>query len=115
MDLVTLDDIWPLDDGDPRRYKNARPPMYTTPSESGLSSPAIVNDVVFCSTTGVSVYAFDAADGTCLWSDQLGNQTLGYSGGYGYCIGPAVSGNYVVAGGLIAGLQGGVLRIYRLP
>ena len=115
MDLVTLDDIWPFDDNDPKRYKNAMPPMYTTPSESGLSSPAIVNDVVFCSTTGVSVYAFAAADGTSLWSDQLGNQTLGYSGGYGYCIGPAVSGNYVVAGGLIAGLMGGVLRIYRLP
>lgn len=115
LDPVTLADIWPFDDNDPKRYKNAMPPMYTTPSESGLSSPAIVNDVVFCSTTGVSVYAFHAADGTCLWSDKLGDPTLGYNGGYGYCIGPAVSGNYVVAGGLILGLMGGVLRIYKLP
>lgn len=115
LDPVTLADIWPFDDNDPKRYKNAIPPMYTTPSESGLSSPAIVNDVVFCSTTGVSVYAFDAADGTCLWSDKLGDPTFGYNGGYGYCIGAAVSGNYVVAGGLILGMMGGVLRIYKLP
>ena len=36
-----------------------------------------------------------------LWSDQLGEQTSGINGGYGYCMGPAVCGDYVVAGGLV--------------
>ena len=90
------------------------PPMYTTPGEGGLSSPAVVNDVVFCSTTKVSLYAFDAKDGTLLWHDDLGMQTGGFSGGYGYCLGPAVSGDFVVAGALINGRDGGVLKIYGL-
>jgi hypothetical protein len=30
-------------------------------------------------------------------------------------MGPAVWGDYVVAGGLIYGRDGGLLRIYRLP
>ena len=50
--------------------------MYTTVAEGGLSSPAVVNDVVLISTTKVSLYAFDANDGTPLWSDDLGMQTF---------------------------------------
>ena len=65
-------------------------------------------------TTKVSLYAFDAKDGTPLWHDDLGMQTWGFSGGYGYCLGPAVAGDYVVAGALIAGRDGGILRIYGL-
>ena len=49
-----------------------------------------------------------------LWSDDLGMQTDGYSGGYGYCLGPAIWNNYVVAGALVFGRDGGVLRIYGL-
>jgi len=110
---VTLDDAWPMDEGNPRRYENAQPPMYRTPGESGLSSPAVVNDVVFCSTTKIAVYAFNAFDGRMLWKDELGEQTGGLTGGYGYCLGPAVSGDFVVAGALVFG-KGGVLRIYSL-
>ena len=42
-------------------------------------------------------------------------QTGGFSGGYGYCLGPAVCGDHVVAGGLIYGRDGGVLKIYGFP
>jgi outer membrane protein assembly factor BamB len=114
MDWITLGDAWPMDNNDPQRYLKARPPMYTTAGESGLSVPAVVNDVVFMATSGVNLYAFSAVDGTSLWSDALGSQTLGANGGYGYCLGPAISGDYVVAGALINGLDGGVLKIYTL-
>jgi outer membrane protein assembly factor BamB len=79
-----------------------------------LSSPLVVNDLVFCSTSKVAVYAFDAYSGKMLWHDPLGEQTGGMNGGYGYCLGPAVSGDYMVAGALIFGRRGGVLRIYGL-
>jgi outer membrane protein assembly factor BamB len=115
MDWETLADAWAMDDSDPRLYVNAQPPMYRTPGESGLSSPAVVNDVVFCSTSKIAVYAFDAYSGKMLWQDQLGEQTGGMNGGYGYCLGPAVSGEYVAAGALVFGKRGGVLRIYSLP
>lgn len=114
LDWSTLNDVWPMDDSDPRRYSAAKPPMYTTAGEAGLSSPLVVNDVVFCSTSKVALYAFDVKDGRMLWSDQLGEQTGGFNGGYGYCLGPAAKGNYVVAGGLVFGRDGGILRIYQL-
>jgi outer membrane protein assembly factor BamB len=110
----TLEDAWPMDQGNPRKYTRAQPPMYRTPAESGLSSPAVVNDIVFCSTTKVALYAFSAVDGCPLWSDQLGDQTGGMSGNYGYCLGPAIWENYVVAGALVFG-RGGILRVYSLP
>jgi outer membrane protein assembly factor BamB len=115
VEAATLADAWPLDDSDPPRYLNARPPMYTTAGESGLSSPAVVNDVVFCTTSKISIYAFDVRDGRLLWQDDMGMQTDGYNGGYGYCLGPAVWKNYVVAGALVFGRDGGLLRIYGLP
>jgi outer membrane protein assembly factor BamB len=115
MDWDTLEDAWELDDSDPRLYIHPQPPMYRTPGESGLSSPAVVNDVVFCATSKIAVYAFHAYTGKMLWEDQLGIQTGGMNGGYGYCLGPAVSGDYVVAGALVFGHQGGILRIYGLP
>jgi outer membrane protein assembly factor BamB len=120
MDWTTLEDAWPLDDGDPKRYKAAadpKNPLYKNAGESGISVPAVVNDVVFMSTTLVALYAFSATDGTLLWSDteNFGMQTGGMSGGYGYCMGPAIAGNYVVAGALVQGGNGGVLNIYTLP
>ncbi|HTA99356.1 MAG TPA: hypothetical protein VK804_02685 [Bradyrhizobium sp.] len=114
LDYNTLDDAWPVDRGNPPRYAKARPPLYTNSSESGLSSPAVVNDVVFMATTYVSLYAFSVSDGTLLFEDRLGEQTGGFNGGYGYCMGPAVCGNYVVAGALVFGGDGGVLRIYGI-
>ncbi|MDJ0901622.1 MAG: PQQ-binding-like beta-propeller repeat protein [Xenococcus sp. MO_188.B8] len=110
----TLADAWPMDDHDPQRYLKARPPMYTTAGECGLSSPAVVNDLVFCSTSKLSIYAFDVKDGRLLWQDDIGEQTGGYNGGYGYCLGPAIWGNYVVAGGLVYGREGGILKVYAL-
>ncbi|HYN21508.1 MAG TPA: PQQ-binding-like beta-propeller repeat protein [Thermoanaerobaculia bacterium] len=114
MDWNTLKDAWPMDGGDPPRYVNGRPPFYTNGGESGLSLPAVVNDVVLMGTSMISVYAFSATDGKLLWQDQLGEETGGFTGGYGYCMGPAVWKEYVVAGALIYGRDGGILRIYKL-
>ena len=120
---ATLADAWPMDNGDPRKYLNCSHideaqgiavGMYTSAGECGLSSPAVVNDVVFCTTSKVSIYAFDVRDGKLLWWDDLGMQTDGYNGGYGYCLGPAIWKNYVVAGALVFGRDGGVLKIYGL-
>ena len=106
-----------MDNGDPPHYvkTSSTDPatgqtvgMYTHAGESGLSSPAVVNDVVFCTTSKVAIYAFDVRDGTLLWHDDLGSQTDGYNGGYGYCLGAAVWQNYVVAGALVQGGDGGV-------
>jgi outer membrane protein assembly factor BamB len=120
LDWDTLDDAWPLDNSDPKKYAAAadpKNPLYKMAGESGISVPAVVNDVVFMSTTRVALYAFNAADGKLLWSDVrgFGAQTGGMSGGYGYCMGPAITGNYVVAGALVQGGNGGVLNIYSLP
>jgi outer membrane protein assembly factor BamB len=115
MDWNTLDDAWPMD-GDPKKYTLAAGAMYQNPGESGLSVPAVVNDLVFMATTQVAMYAFSVKDGTLLWSDMgnFGQQTGGFNGGYGYCLGPAIWGDYVVAGALVAGGEGGVLNIYTL-
>ncbi|MBI1332905.1 MAG: hypothetical protein GC165_08495 [Armatimonadetes bacterium] len=117
IDWATLKDKWALDSQDPPHYANVGATMYQNPGESGLSSPAVVNDVVFVTTSWVSIYAYKVSDGTPLWSDQIGQQTGGLNGGYGYCLGPAIWGNYVVAGALILGSNtspGGVLNIYGL-
>ena len=116
MDWVTLADAWPTA-GDPPKYTEAAAAMYRNAGESGISVPAVVNDVVFMATTHVALYAFNAADGALLWSDMVnfGGQTGGFMGGYGYCMGPAIWGSYVVAGALVAGgTGGGVLNIYKL-
>lgn len=123
FDSAQLVDAWPMDNGDPRKYLNASnvdeangisAGMYTIAGECGLSSPAVVNDVVFCTTSKIAIYAFDVSDGKLLWSDDLGMQTDGYNGGYGYCLGAAIWKDYVVAGALVFGRDGGVLRIYGL-
>jgi outer membrane protein assembly factor BamB len=115
MDWNTLGDAWPMS-GDPKKYTLAAGAMYQNAGESGLSVPAVVNDVVFMATTQVAMYAFSVADGTLLWSDvgNFGQQTGGFNGGYGYCLGPAVWGDYIVAGALVTGGEGGVLNIYTL-
>lgn len=112
LDWTKLEDAWELDESDPRKYTKPAPPMYETAGESGLSSPAVVNDVVFCSTSKIALYAFNAKDGTLLFSDDFGAQTGGFNGGYGYCLGPAISGDFVVVGGLVMGRDGGILRVF---
>jgi len=119
LEWTTLADAWataehPYMGKSVCRYVVPTPPLYTNINESGLSSPAVVNDVVFMATTFVSLYAFSTADGALLFEDRLGQETGGFNGGYGYCMGPAVYDKYVVAGALVFGGDGGVLRIYGL-
>ena len=118
-----LVDAWPMDNSNPRKYLNCShidqangifAGMYTSAGECGLSSPAVVNDVVFCTTSKIAIYAFDVSNGKLIWWDDLGMQTDGYNGGYGYCLGAAIWKDYVVAGALVFGRDGGVLRIYGL-
>jgi outer membrane protein assembly factor BamB len=101
MHYANLADAWPTAGTNPPKYTAAQPPMYTTAGETGLSSPAVVNDVVFVSTTKPGLYALRAADGFCLWAAP------GFGPG-AYCLGPAVYGSYVVAG------TGNHLYIYSL-
>jgi outer membrane protein assembly factor BamB len=105
LDWNTLADVWmtsvdPVGTYQVARYTVPRPPMYATSGEAGLSSPAVVNDVVLVSTNKPGLYALDAATGLLLWSaDGLqGDQ----------CLGPAIYGNYVVVG------CGSLLNIYTL-
>ena len=94
LDWNNLSDAWPtavqpVGGNQVSRYTAATPPLYTT-TEAGLSSPAVVNDVVFVSTTKPGLYALDTATGACLWS------AMGLSGSWP--LGPAIYGNYVVLG-----------------
>jgi outer membrane protein assembly factor BamB len=123
----TLEDAWPMEPftftpGNNlapvtvMRYTatGTGPAMYQNPGEASVGSPAVANDVVFVGTHNVSLYGFNAVTGALLWSDDLGMATQGLNGGYGYCMGPAVWQQYVVAGGLVQGRDGGVLKIYTL-
>lgn len=103
LNMHTLADAWPTVVGPDNvsRYTTASPPLYTS-SEVGLSSPAVVNDVVFISTNKTALYGLDAATGLCLWSASGLPSSQ-------FCLGPAIYGNYVVVG---AGTK--VYR-YRLP
>jgi outer membrane protein assembly factor BamB len=102
LDWNTLADAWPTAVGPDNvsRYTATKPPMYTT-VEVGLSSPAVVNDVVFVSTDKTGLYALCAETGACLWSAP------GLPTGE-FALGPSVYGNYVVMG------SGSTLYIYRL-
>jgi outer membrane protein assembly factor BamB len=100
LDWNTLDDVWKtqvdtigLGKTKVKRYASSHPPMYVKPWESGMSSPAIVNDIVFMSTTGPGLYAFDIETGKCLWSSPDFVRAP-----FAYLMGPAVYGDYVVVG-----------------
>jgi outer membrane protein assembly factor BamB len=105
VDWDTLLDKWTTTvTGGVARYTVPVPPMYSS-SEAGLSSPAVVNDVVFIATSKCALYALDAATGLCLWSAP----GLPAGGWPNYALGPAIYGNYVVAG------AGKKVYIYKLP
>ncbi len=95
LDWNNLNDAWPTTSvGNVDKYTTASPPLYTS-SEAGLSSPAVVNDVVFMATSKAALYAFDADTGVCLWSAPdlpIGGWPTPF------CLGPAIYGNYVVIG-----------------
>jgi outer membrane protein assembly factor BamB len=110
VDWKTLLDAWPTSVGPDgiSRYTTARPPLYQT-GEVGLSSPAVVNDVVFVSTDKAAMYAFDVDDGQCLWQAT----DLPNTGSMTFALGPAIYGNYVALG---AGADVYVYRLgWRLP
>lgn len=102
VDWTSLADAWATAGTNPPKYTVPVPPMYTTAGEAGLSSPAIVNDVVFVSTTTSRLYAFDAATGLNLWASPA-------VGGSFYMMGPAIYRKYVVVGS-----QNGRLYIYSI-
>jgi outer membrane protein assembly factor BamB len=96
VEWSTLDDAWAtsvdvVGANHVARYVVPRPPMYGPGSAAGLSSPAVVNDVVFVSTSAPALYALSAATGLCLW------QAPGLSG-WGYVLGPAAYEDWVVVG-----------------
>jgi outer membrane protein assembly factor BamB len=102
----TLADAWPTVGTNPPKYAAAAPPMYATTGEAGLSSPAVVNDVVVVTTTKPGLYAFDAATGICLWAAS----DLGVAD---YCLGVAIYGDAIVAG--IGGdLAAGHIYVYTV-
>jgi len=115
LNSSTLSDAWPTvtgTDGVSRYTASVTPlpggqptgPMYLTPGEVGLSSPAVAEGVVFVSTSKPGLYAFDIETGLCLWTaDNLGPSTL-----QTYILGPAIFGDYVVIG------AGNMLHIYWL-
>jgi outer membrane protein assembly factor BamB len=73
------------------RYSTAHPPMYMT-SEAGLSSPVVVNDVVFVSTSAPALYAFSSANGVPLWMAPGFPKNPANP----YSLGPAIDGNFIV-------------------
>lgn len=100
LDWETLADAWHTVVGADgvSRYDVPTPPLYQT-REVGLSSPAVVNDVVFVSTDKVGLYALDTATGLCLWSASGLPVTNWNSPSARYfALGPAIYGNYVVIG-----------------
>jgi outer membrane protein assembly factor BamB len=103
VDWNTLADAWPTTLGADgiTRYTAAKPPVYTS-LEVGLSSPAVVNDVVFVSTDKAALYALDVDTGQCLWAASL--PTVGRH----FALGPTIYGNYVAVG------AGANLYVYRL-
>jgi outer membrane protein assembly factor BamB len=107
VDWSTLADAWAtsvdvVGANHVTRYVVPRPPMYGPGSAAGLSSPAVVNDVVFVSTSAPALYALSAATGLCLWPAP------GLTG-WGYVLGPAVYEDWVVVG------CGPAVYRYRLP
>jgi outer membrane protein assembly factor BamB len=104
-DSDTLADAWPVVVGADTitRYSTAQPPMYTT-TEAGLSSPVVVNDVVFISTSAPALYAFSSANGVPLWTAPGFPQNPDNK----FSLGPAVYGDFVVVGG------GSEILVYRL-
>jgi hypothetical protein len=108
LDWTNLHDAWPTVVGPDNvsRYTTTKPPMYTS-REVGLSSPAVVEDVVLVSTcalgtsSGPGLYALSANDGHCLWS--AGGLPTGP-----FALGPSVYGNFVVVG------AGNRVYIYKL-
>jgi outer membrane protein assembly factor BamB len=94
VDCDTLADAWATTGTNPPMYTLPVPPMYTNAREAGLSSPALVNDVVLAATTRPALYAFSANTGLLLWTAD----GMGPPAPANYVVGPAVSGDNVIVG-----------------
>jgi outer membrane protein assembly factor BamB len=94
MDWTDLSDRWPTAVGPDhvRRYAIPGSPLYQNVGERALSSPAVVDDLVFVTTNLPALYAFETITGAKLW--QAGDLTNGGA----EILGPAVSGDFVVIG-----------------
>jgi hypothetical protein len=88
LDWHTLADVWPTAIGADgiARYAIPDSPLYATPNETGLSSPAVVNDLIFVTTSKPGIYAFAADSGKCLWTDP----GLSARSGGGWSLGVAI-------------------------
>ncbi|WP_203751074.1 PQQ-binding-like beta-propeller repeat protein [Cellulomonas chitinilytica] len=102
MDWADLTDAWATRVGPDRvsRYVTATPPLYTTPGEAGFSSPVLVNDLVLMTTSRPALYGFDAGTGLAVYqAPGFGPQRPN-----SFTLGPAVYGDWVVAGSANLGL-----------
>lgn len=105
----TLSDRWPTTlVGGVDEYIVPNPPMYQS-DEAGLSSPTLVNDLVFIATSKPALYALEAATGHCKWAAPnmvlSGTEPDAWWKG---CLGAVVYGDTVVAA------AGDKLYIYAL-
>jgi outer membrane protein assembly factor BamB len=102
LNWTDLTDAWTTVEGPDRvhRYVTPRPPMYSTPGEAGFSSPVVVNDLVFVSTTRPALYCFDADTGLAVWSAPGFGPPIPNS----YTLGPAIYGDFLVVGSPNVGL-----------
>src|SRR5262249_18830834 len=103
LDWNDLADTWLTETGldGVSRYVVPVPPMYTTPGEAGFTSPVVVNDVVFVTTSRPALYALDAETGLGLWLAP----GFGGSAPNSFTLGPAVFGDFVVVGSAALGLM----------
>lgn len=107
VDWETLDDIWATAQvSGVDEYIAPNPPMYSPSQECGLSSPSLVNDLVFIATSKPALYALEASTGHCKWAAP--NMVVSGTEWWTGCMGAAIYGNWVVAA---AGTQ---LYIYTL-
>jgi outer membrane protein assembly factor BamB len=120
LDWETLEDVWitstdRIKTYDVARYMLPSPPMYHTEGEAGLSSPAVVNDVVFMSTSKPGFYAFEVETGLCVWeAPEFISQSAGREALKGITmLGPAIYRDYVVIG-YARGAADGILFVYSL-
>ena len=103
----TLDDLWPMTQvNGVDEYITPNPPMYSPSLECGLSSPSLVNDLVFVATSLPALYALEASTGHCKWAAP--NMVLSGGEPWRGCLGAVIYGNWVVAA------AGDKLYIYTL-
>jgi glucose dehydrogenase len=102
LDWENLNDHWPMETGPDQvsRYVVSRPPMYTTPGEAGFSSPVLVNDLVFLSTSRPGLYAFATETGLGVWSAP----GFGLPVPNSFTLGPVAFGDFVIVGSANLGL-----------